>query len=60
MDKVSDDKCPMTGLWYRAADGSGDQCKVLAVGPDTAVILITGGYRQRVKVATFAFNWELV
>ena len=60
--KPSDDKLPMTGVWYRATDGSGDQCVVMDkdVATQMAIITRTGGHMATLTFTEFAAAWELV
>lgn len=57
--QVSDDKKPMTGVWYRATAG-GSMCKVVEIGERTAKIIASGGQVEIVTLRAFARDWELV
>jgi hypothetical protein len=56
--KVSDDKMPMTGVWYRNTDATWCLAKVVKIG-DRTVELATSVGDWAGSFAEFAANWEL-
>ena len=59
MNKVIDDKKPMTGTWYRSTSDAHVLAKVTRVANGRAHVIMTGGVHGVYSIADFAENWEL-
>jgi hypothetical protein len=64
MNKVSDDKKPMTGTWYRSTSDGLTMAKVIsktdAPGGDGAcTIVMSGGRKDTLTYREFANAWEM-
>jgi hypothetical protein len=57
--KVSDDKKPMTGTWYRSTSDPNVLCKVTRIHKSNAHVVMTGGVHGDYTFAEFADSWEL-
>ncbi len=57
---VSDDKKPMTGVWYRSTIDCFTQAKVLRIEGNLVEIVMTGGQIDTPTLNEFADMWELV
>jgi hypothetical protein len=59
MDKVSDDRKPMTGTWYRSTIEPWRLGKVTRKDGGMVEVTFTGGGIDRCTIAEFADSWEL-
>ena len=57
--KVSDDKKPMTGTWYRSTIEPHIQGKVTKIEEHMVEVTFTGGGVDRCTINEFADSWEL-
>lgn len=57
--KVSDDKRPMTGVWYRSTIEPHMMGKVTMIYGGMCEVTFTGGGVDRCTFAEFADSWEL-
>jgi hypothetical protein len=59
MNKVSDDKKPMTGTWYRNTITPWMQGKVTKIDGNMITVTATGGVVDLCTVREFADSWEM-
>lgn len=59
-NKVSDDKKPMTGVWYRSTIEPWVLGKVTERDGAMVEVTFTGGGVDRCTIAEFADSWELI
>lgn len=59
MNKVSDDKQPMTDTWYRNTIDPQVQGKVTSRDGGMVQVTFTGGGVDRCTVSEFADSWEM-
>lgn len=59
MNRVSDDKKPMTGTWYRSTIEPWMLGKVTKIEAGMCEVIFTGGGVDRCTFAEFADSWEL-
>jgi hypothetical protein len=57
--QISDDKRPMTGLWYRSTIQTWMNGKVTKIEGNMITVVATGGVVDVCTVGEFADSWEL-
>jgi hypothetical protein len=57
--KVSEDKKPMTGTWYRSTIEPWCMGKVTKLEAHMCEVTLTGGRMDRCTINEFADSWEL-
>jgi len=59
MNKPSDDKLPMTGVWYRSTIDLQVMGKVISINAHMCTVQFTGGGLDTCTFNEFADSWEL-